>query len=491
MKLIVFILFPTVLFARTTYYISSSGDDAANGTSTSTSWATPNRIQLSVYTSGDSILFKRGDAFEGQFVDTLDGVVIGAYGSGARPIIYGDLRSGVNWTATPGQSGIYQTHTGAGTIMADYGCHQLIDTGWVQLSGIDIRSATPAQWGTFYSGLTAGRFGRSNDRETLFVHTIGDIPMPGTRDSVQFYRNANVIWNSSNCVVIRDLDLRNYNYGLSVVGSDSITTRCVSFRHCISPGVEYDAVTDGIIDSCYADSCANSPIYLKVTTKCVVRADTVKDTIVDIDGISYPGGDKAGIGIQGTYSSGIEYAAGYGFNTIEYNLLDNASPIDFWYNRGDTIRYNTGINCSKGVFPHGTDLVINNNTVTFVGVYGQGMNGTNLGNGTITITGNIFSGVLGWGIAMANDSGATGGTVVVSGNTIKSVGTSSTPFVYFHGVGVSSTGNVFCGSGGFRDYPTYYNTLALFQAQGFESGSVYYSDCDSIPTAKSYLRWRK
>src|SRR6476620_3342319 len=80
----------------TTYYFSESGNDANNGTSTSTPWKTISKFN-SVFASkspGDNFLFNRGDEFYGNLIISRSGssglpMTIGAYGSGANPVITG------------------------------------------------------------------------------------------------------------------------------------------------------------------------------------------------------------------------------------------------------------------------------------------------------------------------------------------------------------------------------------------------------------------
>lgn len=96
MKSIFFILlFPLHVFA-TTYYISSAGNNANNGISPGTPWKTITKLN-SVFSSlnpGDNILFKRGDIFYGEIIVNKSGriglpITIGAYGTGAKPVITG------------------------------------------------------------------------------------------------------------------------------------------------------------------------------------------------------------------------------------------------------------------------------------------------------------------------------------------------------------------------------------------------------------------
>jgi len=82
------------LVSATTYYVSSVGNDNANGTSTSTSWATLSKVNAHTFVAGDNILFNRGDTWYGTLTISQSGtsnsrIIFGAYGSGAKPIITG------------------------------------------------------------------------------------------------------------------------------------------------------------------------------------------------------------------------------------------------------------------------------------------------------------------------------------------------------------------------------------------------------------------
>ncbi|WP_130873550.1 right-handed parallel beta-helix repeat-containing protein [[Pseudopropionibacterium] massiliense] len=82
----------------TTYYIAEDGDDQATGTSESAPWQSVNKVVAAINAGqivrGDTILFKRGQTFYGQFTDLsgLQGegrITFGAYGSGEKPRIMG------------------------------------------------------------------------------------------------------------------------------------------------------------------------------------------------------------------------------------------------------------------------------------------------------------------------------------------------------------------------------------------------------------------
>jgi len=78
-----------------TFYISSSdGDDAFNGLDPATPYKSLEKISSVYLAPGDSVLFKAGDTFIGQFIINGSGsedslIVIGSYGEGEKPVLDG------------------------------------------------------------------------------------------------------------------------------------------------------------------------------------------------------------------------------------------------------------------------------------------------------------------------------------------------------------------------------------------------------------------
>lgn len=81
-------------FARK-FYVSNSGSDANSfsaAQNSSTPWATLSKVSssMSSFTSGDSILFKKGDKFGGSInIQSKTGLYFGSYGSGVKPLFWG------------------------------------------------------------------------------------------------------------------------------------------------------------------------------------------------------------------------------------------------------------------------------------------------------------------------------------------------------------------------------------------------------------------
>lgn len=104
MRKLITILFVCLLqnsFA-TTYYVSNSGSDAANGTSESTAWQTTARVNSQSFQSGDRVLFQRGGTWYGNIIVNqsngyVNNVIFDAYGTGANPVITG-FQTVSGWT---------------------------------------------------------------------------------------------------------------------------------------------------------------------------------------------------------------------------------------------------------------------------------------------------------------------------------------------------------------------------------------------------------
>ena len=489
-RLFFFLLFTIPASAQTTYYISNAGNDANNGISTTTSWKTPMKIFAhGTFNAGDSILFKRGDVFAGFIRSTMQGtvnspIVIGAYSSGKKPVIYGDCRELV-WTPIPGRTGYYKAVASDYQLPYNNFCtyfYQWVNGAWSKSSVLTSRGSNPSTWPAWFDALGEGHFGNSVYHDTLFLHTFGNVVFPTSRDSIRVYRNANYLLDPSYNVIVRDLDLRCYGSvgfetkpNTTPIGFSNITYRNLSAKNNLTCNLRLYYTTNGMIDSCYADTVGGTNLYLFCNTRTKVCYNTVLNVLTTVDGIPCAG-DLCGIGTQGSPCNHFDYT-GYGWNTIEYNKLYNthSSFIDFYWNRGDTVRYNEGHGASSGNPCHGTNIVIDHNSFTFYTTGGNGANLSNKGNGTVTFTNNILDSV-GANYAIMTAHNDSAGGYIINHNTIKGVTTGT--FINFEKTPrITSTYNKFIGtSGKFIDSlvtPKSYTDLTAFQAAaGYESGST-------------------
>jgi hypothetical protein len=69
-----------------TFYVSSAGNDSADGLTPGTAWATIQKANSSLPSDQSTVLFRQGDTFYGELAPPF-GCEVGAYGSGAKPIL--------------------------------------------------------------------------------------------------------------------------------------------------------------------------------------------------------------------------------------------------------------------------------------------------------------------------------------------------------------------------------------------------------------------
>ena len=106
--------------AGTTYYVSNSGSDKNNGKSPEKAWATLKHAFSRKLKKGDVVLLERGSEWvqpadkdyglAGDSIQIPEGVTVGAYGEGAKPVIRGDIPDESNdpsfWTLYREQDGV-------------------------------------------------------------------------------------------------------------------------------------------------------------------------------------------------------------------------------------------------------------------------------------------------------------------------------------------------------------------------------------------------
>jgi hypothetical protein len=85
-----------------TYYVSSTGNDSNTGLTTTLAWQNLSKVNAMTFVAGDQILFRRGDTFYGSINIKNAGnagspITVGAYGTGANPIITG-FTNVTSWT---------------------------------------------------------------------------------------------------------------------------------------------------------------------------------------------------------------------------------------------------------------------------------------------------------------------------------------------------------------------------------------------------------
>lgn len=92
------------------YYIDPTGNDSNSGTSAATAWQSLSKVNGTIFQPGDNVLFKRGGTWVGTLSPQGSGnstsqITLGAYGTGAKPLINGNG----NWATITLSSQSYWT----------------------------------------------------------------------------------------------------------------------------------------------------------------------------------------------------------------------------------------------------------------------------------------------------------------------------------------------------------------------------------------------
>lgn len=99
LPLSVLLLSCSLSLSATTYYVSANGNDLYTGTSATTPWKTVSRLRTASFTSGDQVLFRRGDTWREELDVPASSLTVGAYGTGARPILTGANLISSGWAS--------------------------------------------------------------------------------------------------------------------------------------------------------------------------------------------------------------------------------------------------------------------------------------------------------------------------------------------------------------------------------------------------------
>jgi parallel beta-helix repeat protein len=373
----------------TNYYLSESGNDANNGTSTSSPWKTLGKLNsfFSSLKPGDNVLLNRGDVFYGTIIINKSGssgspITIGAYGSGANPVVTGftTVSSWTNlggniWESSSSVSSLSDCNmvavNGVNTAMGRYpntgyltyesasgntsvSCTALGSTNWVGAEAVIkkldyvldrcvIKSQSGStitytdQWGkenaTTGYGLFIQNDARTLDQQNEWYYNTSTkkirVYSTSSPNKVQVASETNLLYNS---------------------GFDYITIDHVDFT-----GSSGDAIyfLNSNTDYCHIQNCTISfagknGIYLVLGNNCSIDNNVLNDC----------------------NSTGIESDAGSN-NSITNNTLTNMGVLI-----GQSVIHNTGI------FAASPNVVIKNNSIQNAGYVGIYLNAA-VGNGLV------------------------------------------------------------------------------------------------------------
>jgi parallel beta-helix repeat protein len=449
-----------------TYYISStSGNDGNDGLSPEKAWQHLSKIfwkstSKTPFQPGDHILLKRGDQWDGQIRLQASGtaqkpITLGAYGQGAKPLIYGDDQH-ARWEPVAGHPGIYTTDMGEGSIL-----------GAIYLDGKILKTIYPS-----------GSLNRNEDMETFLARL-----QPGTlaglfgsglwvrlmdgrspKEALRIFRVAGVSLANSSYVEIENLDIQRFYVGIDISNAQQVLVHHNDIQDVLGIGIYLrSADANCRVESNTVFRTGNTALYVLKGSGNTFRDNWVSHVDTNILGI-HVSGDGMGVGLQESQQS-----------LVEYNYFSRSGGMDFYYEQGSTVRYNYLHRVRSAGAPHGVGLNVYGNIYNLGGQTGQpgstGVNAVATGPGTIAVFNNTIYNASSFFLMGSSDKG---GKIVFSDNIVFSSvpGTAMTIF----GANVASTHNCFSTPGQpvFRYNKVSFPSLKTYQAaSGLEQDSIF------------------
>jgi parallel beta helix pectate lyase-like protein len=419
--------------AASVYYISSTfGNDKNDGLSPARAWRSLSQIHLKSdsegkFRSGDKILLKRGDRWDGQIRLDANGtaqnpVVLGSYGEGPKPSMYGDNPQ-LQWEPVAGHLGIYAADMGRGSVlgalfMAGKNTRAVYPGG--SLNRIDYLEGFLAE---LQSGVFAGQYdGR------LWIRTPDRKP---SQETVRVFRYAGVMVADSSYVQVEDLDIQRFYVGIDVTTSKDVVIHHNDIQDVLGIGIYLrSGDVNCLVESNTVHRSGNTALYVLKGDKNTFRDNWVSHVDSTVLGIAMAG-DKMGVGLQESQHS-----------LVEYNYFSDSGGMDFFHEAGSSVRYNYLERVRSAGSPNGTDLNLYGNIYNLGGDEGErgsvGINVGVTGDGSIAVFNNTIVNAASY-FLMGSSKNA--GTILFSDNLLLS--TARLPAMTVFGANVTSTHNCF------------------------------------------------
>ena len=329
-----------------TYYIKNGGNDGADGLSDANAWETLSKVTSTGFSAGDFVYFRRGDTWRERMTpgsasgSSGNVITMGAYGTGADPIIRGsDLVTG--WSDS-GEGSAYSVAEPGSTVYAVWeDGTQLARVTW------DTNIATTAL------AMSSGTFTHDTTGNVLYVWSTDDAD-PDTHAIEVNLRDG---WwtNARSYITVEDLHFDKCDSGVFLAPSATQVTN-ITFNRCTITNAGREGFALGGSNPSFANA-------EDVTINGCIITNWFRDTVVQRGAIVADEGSGAGgdnlivrnCTITGDLAYGAETNAGRngiiirtGDNTlIENNTItgcDHGIEIDSAAASGSagkwTIRYN-------------------------------------------------------------------------------------------------------------------------------------------------------
>ena len=359
-------LFAQMPFAGAgTYFVSSSqGNDTNSGTAANAPWKSLNNVYnhtygAGIFKPGDQILLRAGDSFDGPLRLCQSGaegsnIVVGRYGTGADPIIFGDHPS-AKWSAVPGHAGVYSSVIGPSGLVSVQSVYDV--NGNAYTKSVQETNTLDDWLNTFTRNTWGGN-------AVVYVCTSDGNPPPQMR----VMELAAISCNSRKYLTFQNLEICNSYIGIQPVYGSHLLVQsnfvhdtlniAVYFATCSYSTIAYNRVLRTGNTQLYMQNGGNNWVHHNT---CSIAGSN--STGISILGIPVPPHDDCGVGLQQGTNNLVEY------NAFSYIYV---SCIDYYYEVNTEVRYNYGFHCGLGADTHGTGLLFHHNIFDLDGV-GKGI----------------------------------------------------------------------------------------------------------------------
>ncbi len=352
-------------------YVSASGADTNDGLTENTPVKSVSKAN-GLVSKGDAILLKRGDLFREKFT-AKSGVTYSAYGTGAKPVVYGSPENG----ADPEKWTLDYENAETGAKIWKYSNEKMVDVGTLVLNegeGYTMKEIPTSKGANFLvRGTTDVPFDykKELDKDMEFFHcanskTNGSIIDAGTAvgplyfrcdegnpgkvfDSIEFNTKGNIIGIGGADVTIDNLCIKyggSHGIGSGTVSGLTVTNCEIGWIGGSIQSYNANATTDGratrfgngveiyggcdryTIDNCYVYQCYDAGVTHQLSghtsgncsmTNITYSNNVITECVYSIEyflGASSDGGTYKREGSNVLFDSNILRRAGYGFGSF-------------------------------------------------------------------------------------------------------------------------------------------------------------------------------
>ncbi len=250
--LVAFFVFTIFTNAKTYYVDFTGGNDSYNGTSQESAWKSLDKVNSFSFQPGDTLLFKRGEIWQGYFEfsssgSSTDTIIIGSYGTGELPVITGRGEY-ENWNS-PFEWKEFKTNI--------WEREQPFNPQRLWINGKEVLR------NEILDSVDGTRYGWAWENEKLYVYSNGNPATTFSSMVTNLIPYTVKITRTSNYVVLQDIEIQGgYSFALNIEGCHNTTVRRCKIGAYSRQGIivwKYGDVPakEIVIENCELDSKFN------------------------------------------------------------------------------------------------------------------------------------------------------------------------------------------------------------------------------------------